>query len=105
MAQCDLLITDYSSIYLDYLLLDRPIVFFAYDLEHYVERDRALYFTYESMTPGARCDTQVKLENVLTAILSSGCRDEYAEQRNGVRQFTHDNLGPGSVARLMNKLE
>ena len=35
MTQCDALITDYSSIFYDYLLLDRPIAFTEDDLEDY----------------------------------------------------------------------
>lgn len=104
MAQSDLLITDYSSIYLDYLLLDRPMVFFAYDLEHYVSRDRPLYFPYDSMTPGARCSTQTELEAVLSAILDEGCRDAYQDQRAVVRGLTHEHLDGGSVARLLEEL-
>lgn len=35
LGAADLLITDYSSVYFDYLLLDRPVVFFTPDLEKY----------------------------------------------------------------------
>lgn len=33
----DILITDYSSIYIDYLLLDRPLIFLPYDKEQYLK--------------------------------------------------------------------
>ncbi len=45
------LITDYSSIFFDYMLLKRPILFYAFDLENYTKL-RALYFDYEEATPG-----------------------------------------------------
>lgn len=46
----DVLITDYSSIFFEYLLLDRPIVFFAPDYEAYA-RDRGFYLDFDSL-PG-----------------------------------------------------
>lgn len=46
----DVLITDYSSIFFEYLLLDRPIVFFAPDYEDYA-RDRGFYLDFDSL-PG-----------------------------------------------------
>ncbi len=51
----DLLITDYSSIYLDYLLSDKPIIFFPYDLDNYISKDREFYYDYDDVTPGPKC--------------------------------------------------
>lgn len=53
LADVDLLITDYSSIYFDFLPLDRPIIFFAYDLERY-RAERGFYYDYEAITPGPK---------------------------------------------------
>ncbi|MEZ9909371.1 CDP-glycerol glycerophosphotransferase family protein [Vibrio sp. 10N.261.51.A3] len=49
----DLLITDYSSIYVDYLLLDRPIIFLPYDLEHY-KSEVGFSLDYDRYTPGPK---------------------------------------------------
>jgi CDP-glycerol glycerophosphotransferase (TagB/SpsB family) len=54
MPYVDVLITDYSSIYIDFLLLNKPIVFFAFDLQHYLASCRDMYFEYEEVTPGKR---------------------------------------------------
>ena len=50
----DFLITDYSSIFFDYLHANKPIIFFAFDKEDYLKNDRAFYFDYEEVTPGAK---------------------------------------------------
>src|SRR5699024_4173809 len=47
----DVLVTDYSSIPFEFSLLDRPMVFFAYDLEEY-EDARGFWEDYESLVPG-----------------------------------------------------
>ncbi|MCM1364607.1 MAG: CDP-glycerol glycerophosphotransferase family protein [Faecalibacterium sp.] len=49
---CDILITDYSSICMDFSLLDKKTIFFAYDLEEYIAM-RDFYFSYEDYVPGA----------------------------------------------------
>ena len=48
----DLLITDYSGAYVDYLLLDRPVLHFVYDYERYMTADRGLYFDLAKVAGG-----------------------------------------------------
>lgn len=48
---CDILITDYSSICMDFSLLDKKTMFFAYDKDRY-ESIRNFYFDYEEYVPG-----------------------------------------------------
>jgi CDP-glycerol glycerophosphotransferase (TagB/SpsB family) len=48
---CSALITDYSSVAFDFMLLNRPILYYVPDLEDY-RRVRGLYFTPEEMMPG-----------------------------------------------------
>ncbi|MGF2189238.1 CDP-glycerol glycerophosphotransferase family protein [Vagococcus fluvialis] len=47
----DLLITDYSSIFFDYLVTDKPILFYCWDDDLY-SNQRGKYFEYEEL-PGA----------------------------------------------------
>ncbi|WP_152446651.1 CDP-glycerol glycerophosphotransferase family protein [Bacillus sp. THAF10] len=48
----DLLITDYSSVFFDYLCLDRPILFFTYDFQKYQQEIRGFYFDLHTESPG-----------------------------------------------------
>ena len=53
MQISSVLITDYSSLMLDFLLLDRPIIFFPYDYETYI-RERGFYYDYNLFAPGPK---------------------------------------------------
>lgn len=48
----DMLITDYSSVFFDYLIVDKPIVFYPFDLDTYLNENREFYFNYEDFVPG-----------------------------------------------------
>ncbi|MDM5329818.1 CDP-glycerol glycerophosphotransferase family protein [Neobacillus sp. CF12] len=48
----DVLITDYSSVMFDYANLDRPIIFFTYDLSRYGSQVRGFYFDFQKEAPG-----------------------------------------------------
>lgn len=67
----DVLITDYSSIYFDYLLLNRPIIFFAYDLKEYLNDSREMYFDYDEFTPGERVWDYQGLKNSIVKIIEN----------------------------------
>lgn len=48
----DYLITDYSSVIFEYCLLEKPMIFYAYDLEEFSDHGRGFYRTYEEYVPG-----------------------------------------------------
>ncbi|GAA1865742.1 hypothetical protein GCM10009813_28470 [Brevibacterium marinum] len=52
----DVLITDYSSVIYEYSLLERPMIFFAYDLETY-SATRGMHRAYEDAAPGSIATT------------------------------------------------
>ena len=47
----DILISDYSSVIFEYAILERPMIFFAYDLNEYLQ-DRSFYYDYKEFIPG-----------------------------------------------------
>jgi CDP-glycerol glycerophosphotransferase len=53
----DMLVTDYSSVFFDYANLQRPIIFFMYDLARYAEELRGIYLDVAEL-PGPITRTQ-----------------------------------------------
>lgn len=47
----DMLITDYSSVFFDYAILERPMIFFMYDMEKYRDEIRGFYLGIDEL-PG-----------------------------------------------------
>ncbi|MCD7949941.1 MAG: CDP-glycerol glycerophosphotransferase family protein [Erysipelotrichaceae bacterium] len=45
---CDILITDYSSVFFDFAVTKKKIILFTYDLEEYIA-DRGMYFSIEEL--------------------------------------------------------
>ena len=57
---CDTLITDYSSVIFDYVLLKKPVIYFTYDLNKY-EEERGLYFPFKDYIYGSIAKTTNEL--------------------------------------------
>jgi len=61
----DMLITDYSSVYYDYLQLNREMIVFCFDLDEYLSENRELMFDYEEFMPGRRAESFDELLTLL----------------------------------------
>lgn len=73
LCAADLVVTDYSSLIFEYSLLNRPMAFYAYDLEEYAS-GRGFYYPYESFVPGPVCRNTEELTAAVRTGLS-GCWD------------------------------
>ncbi|MDM5299642.1 CDP-glycerol glycerophosphotransferase family protein [Bacillus pumilus] len=76
LCACDVLITDYSSIVFEYALLQKPVLFFTYDLETYRNK-RGLIDHYEDIIPGKACLTQDMLLKELFSLNESTNRERF----------------------------
>ncbi len=88
LSLADCLITDYSSIYFDFLLLDRPIIFFTYDFESYVGTDRALLFDFNEFAPGSVCTNQSQLEYEMRHYNNDAYKTKRAQVRKKIFDYT-----------------
>ncbi|MEU3371572.1 bifunctional glycosyltransferase family 2 protein/CDP-glycerol:glycerophosphate glycerophosphotransferase [Streptomyces sp. NPDC006660] len=61
LVLADALITDYSSLMFDYTLLDRPMVFYAYDYDEYADESRGTYFDLREKAPGPVVTSEAEL--------------------------------------------
>lgn len=84
----DILITDYSSIAFDYFVRNKPIIYYAYDMEVY-QQERGLYFPLNEL-PGTVCYNSSELIKTLNDYLAavnhfdaSRGIDKYCSQDDG----------------------
>ena len=84
LAAADILITDYSSCFFDFLLRDKPIIHFLYDIEEYKNNDRGLYYDLDYTVAGEVTFTQSELLDKLGRILAG--EDRYSQRRKLIRE-------------------
>ena len=65
MLISDMLITDYSSIMIEYGVLNKPIMFFTYDLDNYLACERGFYYDFKTTVPGPIVYTSDELINTI----------------------------------------
>ena len=81
LAIADVCITDYSSVAFEYSLMEKPIIFFAYDLEDYID-ERGMYFKYDDITPGPICKTTDQIIDYVKALPGSFDKQEVIDFKN-----------------------
>lgn len=87
LKEFDLLITDYSSIYMDYLLTGKPVLFLPYDQEAYL-KERGMNFPYDQVTPGPKPKTFQEFLNSMEDLLYN--HDGYVRQRELANDFFNE---------------
>ncbi len=99
----DALITDYSSTYCDYLLLNRPILLFTYDYDEFMKTGRGFYYDFKETAPGPLLYTGKELIEAIKNI--SEIDKEYEKKRIETRKIYHKNVDGNSAERLLKFLK
>lgn len=104
LRETAVLLTDYSSIFLDFVLTGRPIVHFAYDLDSFIKSRIGFVVEPGDLFPGSVARTFDQLLARLDDALGHGVADQ--QQYNRVRDLFHqhgENSG-AAVAQLIRGL-
>jgi hypothetical protein len=84
MQVSDCLLTDYTSAYFDYLLLDKPVIFNFYDLDTYIKERGVPFVPLTSITAGEIVTTESQLKRALLNLQDSYTKFQYK------REFVRD---------------
>lgn len=109
LYQTDLLISDYSACYIDYLLLGRPIILYAYDLQNFLKNERELYLSFEDNNCGFKASSFEQIFSQLTSIVNNNWDDGLSKGRKSIRElYFSNNLRIGyareEIAQIMGEL-
>jgi len=103
LGAADLLVTDYSSVYFDFLLLDRPIIFIPVDLEAYRSNRGFLLEPFSFWTPGPKVHNQTSLEKEIERCLLDP--KYYKAERELITPIIHFYQDSSSSKRIWKLIE
>lgn len=98
----DILITDYSSVMFDYSVLNRPMIFFTYDLEEYKNTLRGFYFDFLEEAPGPVVLDNEALIKAIQTYNFEDWKDKYEAFHNKYNHCDDGNAG-SRVVELIKK--
>jgi len=101
LEQADVLVTDYSSVYSDFMLLDRPVVAFWYDYEEYIEHSRESYFDFREYMPEVAAKNLAELEQAISCVLKE---DTCRAARRSARQKIFSSMEGNACVEIIEKI-
>jgi len=103
----DVVLTDYSSVGFDFLLWERPVIFYPYDLKYYSNLDRKLIFDYEEFTPGPKVYTLNELKKIILKPLdelATEYTNKYGAHANRVKKILYGQFEKYDINHLIEEI-
>lgn len=102
LAAADILITDYSSCFFDYLIRDKPIIHYVYDYEYYKNNDRGLYYNLDDVAAGSIANDTNELIDAIKDNLIDPLKERIKRERvKGIMlNFENEN----NIKTIVNKI-
>lgn len=86
LYEADALISDYSACFIDYLVLNRPIIFYPFDFEQFIKQERGMYLSYDEIAVGPRAYNKDEL-SLFVEDLCKEAPDNFDKKRIALRNF------------------
>ncbi|TNE46541.1 MAG: hypothetical protein EP343_23340 [Deltaproteobacteria bacterium] len=107
ISTIDILITDYSSLYYDFLLWKKPVIFFPYDLEYFIHHDRGFIYDFDEFTFGDKVVNCTQLRNLLSdgvEAYSESYLSKYRDQAEGVARKMFSDYENMTIGHLVERI-
>jgi CDP-glycerol glycerophosphotransferase len=102
MLAADVLVTDYSSMAVDFANTGRPMLFFTYDLETYADEIRGFYLDFVNTVPGPLLRTNDELADALVNL--DAVQAQYAERYADFRRAFCELDDGGAAVRVVDRI-
>src|SRR5699024_7747195 len=103
LCHTDILVTDFSSCFFDFMLTEKPVVFYPYDFENYIKHCRGLYLNYFNDLPGPFAKTEKELFELIFSVEKLENQNAYKSNYNSlVNQYNTFQDGRSSQRILEN---
>lgn len=106
LFQSDVLVTDYSACYIDYMLLNRPLLFYQYDIADFTSNERSLYMSFKDIDIAPVSFGQEDFIRDLESVINGP--DIFEDRRNEFAKTYFNNLhqqnGRKKVVDIMQQL-
>lgn len=103
IGEFDILITDFSGIYFDFLISGKPVIMAPLDLEKYLKHDRDLYYDYETICVDTPCRTWSEVFDSIEKITQAPATptDRYLDLRKRFHTYCDDKSAQRVVIEIM----
>jgi len=102
--EADVLITDYSSCFIDFMLTGKPEICFAYDYESYATSERGLFYDLKDVFPGPVCSTATQVVGFLQKCLEGDIIEE-DHSYNSKRNVFFEYIDYNNTLRVVQKIK
>lgn len=100
LSHIDLLVTDYSSIFFDYMVTNKPILFYTEDYELY-KNERGLYFDVDALPGPTTTDIDELIENIKSkSYLEKEIKNRYIKFKKQLLPFDDGNVSQRLVEKV-----
>jgi len=103
IRESDLVISDYSSVFVEALYVKKPLVGFAYDLEHYGQNQDGILYDFDLIFPGPVVKTFDALLDELDREFQTGGQTE-SERYQFSRKFFYNYIDTENSKRVVERV-